>query len=98
MKRSDVLKILREHEGELKADGVMHLRLFGSVARGDASVQSDVDLIADFDESQHLTLVTIGRVQGRLSELLGTDVDLSSARWMNETVRAQALREAILAF
>ena len=89
---------LREHEPELRAAGIVHLRLFGSVARGDASERSDVDLMADFDKSRRLTLVKIGSLQSRLGELLGADVELSSAEWLREPVRSRAISEAVLAF
>lgn len=49
MDRERVISKLREHERELRAAGIMALSLFGSVARGDANEQSDVDLMADFD-------------------------------------------------
>ena len=98
MDRSEVLQILRDHESELKADGIVHLRVFGSVGRGEGSRQSDVDLLADFDGSKRLTLVTLGRLQDRLSELLGVDVDLSSLAWMKEPVRTKAMQEAVRAF
>ena len=98
MDRNLVISKLREHEPELRAAGIVHLRLFGSVARGDASERSDVDLMADFDKSRRLTLVKIGSLQSRLSELLGTDVELSSADWLREPVRSRAISEAVLAF
>ena len=98
MDRGDILQILRDHERELKADGIVHLGVFGSVARGDASVYSDIDLLADFDASKRLTLVTLGRLQGRLSELLGVEVDLTSSTWMKEPVRTRAMYEAVRAF
>ncbi|MFZ0704142.1 MAG: nucleotidyltransferase domain-containing protein [Candidatus Korobacteraceae bacterium] len=98
MNRADVIQTLREHEGELRNAGIVHLRLFGSVARNEASQDSDVDLLAEFDKSKRLSLVRVGNIQSRLSELLGVDVDLSSAEWMKEPIRSRALREAILAF
>lgn len=98
MDRSRVIDVLRGHEGELRAAGVVHLSIFGSVARGDASEKSDVDLMADFDRSKRLTLVKIGSLQQRLSEWLGAEVELSSADWMREPVRSRAIREAIVAF
>jgi len=98
MDRSDVIQTLREHERELKEAGIVHLRLFGSVARDEGSPHSDVDLLAEFDKSKRLTLVVVGRLQSRLSELLGVSVDLSAADWMREPVRSSALREAIIAF
>jgi hypothetical protein len=98
MDRERVLAILRGHAAELKAAGLLHLRLFGSVARGEASSESDVDLLADFDSSKRLTLVTVGGLESRLTDLLGARVELSSVDWMNEPVRDRALREAVLAF
>jgi predicted nucleotidyltransferase len=98
MDKEQVLFILRQHAPELKAAGLVHLHIFGSVARGDASPQSDVDLMADFDKSKRLTLVTVGNLQSRLEDLLGVNVDLSSADWMKEPVRRHALEEAVLAF
>ena len=93
-----VIERLRQHEPELKAAGIVHLRVFGSVARDEASDSSDVDLMADFDESKRLSLITVAGLQIRLSAMLGAQVDLSSPDWMREKVRATALREAVLAF
>ncbi len=98
MDKDQVLFILRQHAPELKAAGLVHLRLFGSVARGDATAHSDVDLMADFDKSKRLTLVTLGSLQSRLEDLLGVNVDLSSADWMKDPVRKHALEEAVIAF
>jgi predicted nucleotidyltransferase len=93
-----VLETLRLHEPELRAAGILHLRLFGSVARGESSIHSDVDLMADFDRSKRLTLFDMARLEGRLSDLLGGKVDLSPAGSLKERVRARALREAVHAF
>jgi uncharacterized protein len=96
--RQRIIATLREHEPELKAAGIIHLRLFGSVARDEASDGSDIDLMADFDKSKRLSLVKVGSLQHRLADMLGGNVDLSSPEWMKEPVRSKALREAVLAF
>ncbi|MFZ0793649.1 MAG: nucleotidyltransferase domain-containing protein, partial [Candidatus Korobacteraceae bacterium] len=83
---------------ELKDAGILHLRLFGSLVRNEPLERSDVDLLADFDKSRRLSLVKVGRLQMRLSELLGAEVDLSSPDWMREPIRSKALSEAVLAF
>ena len=98
MKRDEVISKLRAHEAELKAAGIVRLAVFGSVARGDNSPESDVDLLADFDETKRYTLLTMGRIESRLADLLGTGVDLSSPEWLKEPVKNQILREAIVAF
>jgi predicted nucleotidyltransferase len=93
-----ILERLRHHESELKAAGIIHLRVFGSVARDEASSTSDVDLLADFDNSKRMTLVKLGSLQSRLSNMLGARVDLSSPEWMREPIKSEALREAVIAF
>ncbi len=98
MDRDRILAILRTHAPELQAAGIAHLRLFGSAARGEATPQSDIDLLADFIPGKRITLLTHSGIQLRLTELLGADVDLSSAAWMKDQVRQQAVREAIRAF
>jgi uncharacterized protein len=98
MDRDEVIKKLRAHESELKAAGIVRIAVFGSVARGDNSPQSDIDLLADFDRTKRYTLLTLGRLENRLTDLLGRRVDLSSPEWLKEPVRKQALSEAVIAF
>jgi hypothetical protein len=98
MRRDEVISKLRAHEAELKAAGILRLAIFGSVARGDNSPESDVDLLAEFDKTKHYTLLTMGRIESRLADLLGTRVDLSSPEWLKDSVKKQILREAVLAF
>ncbi len=98
MDKRAVIETLRRHEAELKAAGVVHLRLFGSVARGDQTAHSDIDLMADFDPSQRRTLVGLVRIQNRLSDLLGTPVDLTLSHTLREPIRNRAQSEAVLAF
>ncbi len=98
MDKSRVIAKLREHEAELRAAGIVRLSLFGSVARGEATVQSDVDLMGDFDRSRGLTLFDMAGLEVRLGEILDARVDLSDRRMLKEPVRLRAEREAALAF
>ena len=91
-----VVAILRQHEPELKAAGIIRLSLFGSVARGEPG--NDVDLTAEFDASRHLTLLDMVGLENKLAALLGVPVDLAPARMLTEPVRERAAREAVLAF
>ena len=49
-RRDEVLQLLARHAGELLALGVRHLSIFGSVARGEAGPESDVDVLVDVDD------------------------------------------------
>lgn len=98
MHRDEVLRILREHEPELKAAGLLHLRLFGSVARGEETAESDVDLLASYEETLRLSLLRLAHFRNLLSDLLGTRVHLSSMDAMYAEIKAHVLKEALLAF
>jgi predicted nucleotidyltransferase len=93
-----ILAILRSHGPELQAAGVSHLRLFGSVARGEATPQSDIDLLAEFRPDIRVSLLTLSGLRLRLSDLLGAEVDLSSSTALKEPVRARAAEEAVSVF
>lgn len=98
MDRSTVVAKLRASESELKAAGITRLSLFGSVARGDASFESDVDLMAEFDPEKQFSLLDMIRLENRLADILGVSVDLAPARAMKDRIRERATREAVLAF
>jgi uncharacterized protein len=98
MDRSTVIAKLREHEPELKAAGITRLALFGSVARGDASVESDVDLMAEFDPAKQFSLLDMVGLENRLADILGLRVDLTPARALKDRVWERVTREAVLAF
>jgi uncharacterized protein len=98
MNKAEVISKLRKHEPELKAAGIVHLRLHGSVAREDARRDSDIDLIAEFDPQRRFSLVGMAGLERRLGKMLGVRVDLSPANTLKEPVAAKASREAVLAF
>ena len=98
MDKESILLKLRQHAPELQEAGLVHLRVFGSVARGEANAHSDVDLLADFDRSKPCTLLTISRLENRLADILGAKVDLSSADWMKENIKKRIFQEAALVF
>ena len=98
MDRDYVITKLREHAPELKAAGIVHLLLHGSLARGTATAKSDVDLIAEFDTSKRLSLLDMVGIENSLSDLLGAPVDLSPQHTLKQPVAARAAQEAVLAF
>jgi len=98
MEKQAVLEKLRAHEAELRAAGIVHLRLFGSVARGDNGAESDVDLLADFDPENYPSLFTVVGLEYRLSDLVGGEVHLSSSGGMRRRIMDRITREAEFAF
>jgi len=98
MDQEHVIATLREHEADLKSAGIVRLSLFGSVARGDSTPQSDVDLMAEFDAARKFSVLGRVHLENRLADLLGAKVDLAHTPMLRDGIRERATREAVLVF
>ncbi len=67
--------------------------MFGSVARGDDTESSDVDLLVDLDKG--VGLVALAGLQRELTELLGINVDIVPADPLKARLRREVLAEAV---
>lgn len=94
MDRDQVIATLREHEPELRKAGVVRLSVFGSTARGDHRPDSDVDLLAVFDESRRISLLQVAGIELQLSKLLGKEVDLVEEGTLKPRVQRSVETEA----
>jgi predicted nucleotidyltransferase len=72
MRREEVIARLRQHEADLKRLGVEHLYLFGSMARGEAKDDSDIDLFFDYEKGK-LGLFELMDVKAFAARILGRD-------------------------
>jgi len=93
-----ILTRLRAHEADLRRRGIAGLWVFGSVARGNARPDSDIDLIADLDPAACLSLTGLVSLRADLADLLGAPVDLAEWGTLNPRVLDRARREAVQAF
>lgn len=84
--RADILAVAARH-------GARNVRVFGSVARGDAKPDSDVDLLVEFEPGtgllHHAALIR------ELEQLLGCKVDVVSQNGVKARIRARVLQEAV---
>ena len=94
----NVLATLRAHEPELRTAGIRSLSVFGSVARGDAEAESDVDLAAELDPDAHMDLFRLTALERRIAELLGRRVDLLPEPVETPRLQANIDRDRLLAF
>jgi predicted nucleotidyltransferase len=96
------LAVLRAHEAELRSCGVDTLTLFGSMARGDATAASDVDLAVrpslGFSAGGFDHFGRLDALRERLSALLGCDVDLVEETAARAHLRQMIEREGVRAF
>jgi len=98
MDKDAVKAKLREMEPALKAAGIIHLHLHGSVVRGEATTDSDVDVAAQFDKTKRLPLIDLVGLQNMISDVLGMEADLCDADRLKEEVQSNFDREAELVF
>jgi predicted nucleotidyltransferase len=85
-KRKEILILAAQH-------GVKNLRVFGSVARGQAGPQSDVDFLVEVEPGR--TYLDLGAFLMDLEDLLGRKVDLVTERALHASIKNQILQEAI---
>ncbi|WP_046023441.1 nucleotidyltransferase family protein [Magnetospira sp. QH-2] len=76
MTREQTISLLRRHAEDFRHRGVAHLALFGSLARGDGGVDSDVDVVIDLMPDADFSLVDMAGIRLMLCDLTGKSADL----------------------
>lgn len=95
MNRQETLDILEAHREEIKTMGIKSLALFGSVVRGEATGNSDVDLLVEFESDARIGLFEFARLRRYLGDILHARVDLATPDALHEELKEQILQEAI---
>lgn len=85
-RRIDILDLAHQY-------GAYNVRIFGSVARGEADSKSDIDFLVEMESDR--TLLDMGGLLMELRELLGTPVDLVTETGLKQRIRQRVLQEAI---
>jgi len=85
-RRAEILRIAALH-------GASNVRVFGSVARGEADDRSDVDFLVDMGSGR--SLLDLGGLLEGLRELLSQPVDVATERGLKARIRDRVLREAV---
>jgi uncharacterized protein len=89
---------LQRHAPDLRALGVRHLSIFGSLARGEAEADSDIDLLVDLDARKSLDIVDYAGIARKIEQLVQRPVDLARRDKLKPHVAATALAEEIRIF
>jgi len=85
-KREAILQVAAKH-------GARNVRVFGSVARGEADEQSDIDFLVDMESGR--SLLDLGGLLVDLQDLLGQNVDVVTERGLKPRIREKVLHEAV---
>ena len=86
-KRSEIIAIAAKH-------GAYNVRIFGSVARGEATENSDIDILVDYDSSQRSSWFPMGLISD-LESLLERKVDVATVGMLKERIKDRVLKEAV---
>ena len=97
MNAQEVQTILGKNRLRLSDHHVKALYLFGSVVRGEAGPESDLDILVEFEPTAHIGLFEFSRLQRMLSEIMGRSVDLATPDALHKALRDQILSEAVRA-
>lgn len=90
MDREAVIKTLRRLKPKLLAMGIESVSLFGSVARGQETRESDIDLLVRYNPTAHLSLLDIVHIENYLAGELGRPVQM-----VREPIKRSRIRERV---
>ena len=85
-RREEILRVAARH-------GARNVRVFGSLARGEADETSDIDILVELEPGR--TLFDLGGLLMDLRDLLGRDVDVVTERGLKPRIRSRVLQEAV---
>jgi predicted nucleotidyltransferase len=85
-RRADILRLAAAH-------GASNVRVFGSVARGEADERSDIDFLVDLEPGR--SLLDLGGLLADLEALLDRPVDVVTERGLRGRIRQRVLDEAV---
>ena len=93
----DLRSLLNQKRGQVLETaahyGAYDVRVFGSVARGDATETSDIDFLVKLEPGR--SLLDLGGLLYDLQKILGTDVDVVTEKGLRTRIRERVLREAV---
>ena len=88
---------LRQYREQIEAiaseHGVVAIRVFGSVARGDAGERSDVDLLVELEQGRGL--FDLGAFLADVQELVGESVDVVTPNGLRSRIRDRVVQESV---
>ena len=82
----------------MRRRGVSHAAVFGSVARGEAGAESDIDVLVELDESRPMGIFEYARLKLYINELLDGAGDVVNHRTLKPLLRDNIEHDAIHAF
>jgi hypothetical protein len=94
----DIIQRIRAQESELRRRGIQHLAVFGSMARREATPDSDIDIAVDIQPGRPFSLIRMEDTRLLLEDTLGRSVDLGEVDSLRPHVRTAFQRDRVAVF
>ena len=98
MNCTEAIETLRRSEGALRARGVRHAAMFGSVARGEARRDSDIDVMIEIDPDAHMTVFDYVDLKEYIATLFDRPVDVVNREALKPYISPAVSADAVYAF
>lgn len=98
MNRDHIIERLRSTQADLRQFGVRHAALFGSRARGEARLGSDIDIMLEFDPDARITVFDLVGIKEYVADLFEGPVDVVDKAGLKPRFAAEVEAAALYAF
>ncbi|TIM19325.1 MAG: DNA polymerase III subunit beta [Mesorhizobium sp.] len=98
MSRNEVIKRLQRNADAIKGMGATSLYLFGSILRGDAGPDSELDLFIDYDPARRFSLIDLVGIKQFLEEKMSAEIDITTRDSLNPMLKADIEQSAVRIF
>ena len=98
MNAEDAIATLRRYESALRARGIRHAAVFGSVARREDRLDSDIDIVIEIDPETRMTVFDYVGLKDYVAGLFDGPVDVVNNQGLKPHVRPAVTADAIYAF
>jgi len=98
MTSREALRRLNRNREKLRTHRVRHIAVFGSTARNQATANSDVDLLVEFEPGAPVGLFAYVRLLDFLTNVMDTRIDLATPGALRPAMRDEIVAEAVRAF
>jgi y4mF family transcriptional regulator len=94
----EAIRTLKRHRRKLRERGVRHVGIFGSTARGENRLDSDVDILVEYDDTIVRSLLDVAAIRSFLEQIIGRPVDVADREQLRQHVAPSALKDVVDAF
>jgi uncharacterized protein len=98
MNKRDIINVLRRHDNDLRARGIIHAALFGSIARGENGPKSDIDILIELDPGMSLDIFAYAGLKRHVASLFRGRVDVVNKEALKPRLREPVSADAVYAF